>query len=91
MTKQISAVEWLIERLIDDGIINVMDAASGRNELYAYIQQAKQMQRQQHGNTWDAAIEAHEQRGHVLARSLCDFDDYYKNKYEKENATGEIL
>lgn len=31
---------------------------------------------EQHGRTWDAAIQAHEDRGHVLTRSLCDFDDY---------------
>ena len=33
-------------------------------------------ERQQHGNTWDAAIQAHEDRGYVISRSLCDFDEY---------------
>jgi hypothetical protein len=37
---------------------------------------AKQKEREQHGNTWDSAIQAHEDRGHILARSVCDFDDY---------------
>jgi hypothetical protein len=37
---------------------------------------AKQKERAQHGKTWDAAIIAHDDRGHVLARSICDFDDH---------------
>ena len=37
---------------------------------------AKEKERDQHGNTWDAAIKAHDDRGHVFARSICDFDDY---------------
>lgn len=37
---------------------------------------AKRKEREQHGRTWDAAIEAHDDRGHVHARSLTDFDDY---------------
>ncbi|MFK5284312.1 hypothetical protein ACI3PL_32500, partial [Lacticaseibacillus paracasei] len=37
---------------------------------------AKQSERMQHGNTWNAAIQAHEDRGHVIARSWSDFDEY---------------
>jgi hypothetical protein len=37
---------------------------------------AKQKEREQHGNTWDAAIKAHEDRGCNISRSLCDFDNY---------------
>ena len=40
------------------------------------FEQAKQMERNQHGNTWDSAIKAHDDRGHVFVRSTCDFDDY---------------
>ena len=41
-----------------------------------WFEEAKQLEREQHGRTWDAAIEAHEKRGHVKARSLADFDEY---------------
>jgi hypothetical protein len=34
------------------------------------------MERNQHGNTWDAAIQAYEDRGHVQVRAWCDFDEY---------------
>jgi hypothetical protein len=37
---------------------------------------AKQKERDQHGDTWNAAIKAHDDRGHVFVRSICDFDDY---------------
>ena len=37
---------------------------------------AKLIERGQHGKTWNAAIMAHEERGHNISRSLVDFDDY---------------
>jgi hypothetical protein len=37
---------------------------------------AKMKEREQHGRTWDAAIKTHDDRGHVFARSVVDFDDY---------------
>ncbi len=37
---------------------------------------AKKKEREQHGNTWDSAIKAHDDRGHVHARSIIDFDEY---------------
>jgi hypothetical protein len=42
------------------------------------FEQAKEMEKEQHGRTWDAAIKAHDDRGHVHARSLVDFDEYYE-------------
>lgn len=45
-------------------------------------EQAKKNEKQQHGKTWDNAIEAHEQRGHVKSRSICDFDEYWKNNFD---------
>lgn len=33
-------------------------------------------ERKQHGRTWDAAIQAHDDRGHVIARSHTDFDEH---------------
>ena len=42
-----------------------------------------ELEKQQHGQTWDAAIKAHDNRGHVHARSLVDFDIYYNETYKK--------
>jgi hypothetical protein len=67
--KQQTAVEWLWN-------------LSQTKELEASdFEQALAMEHDQHGQTWDAAIHAHDARGHVYARSICDFDDYYKETY----------
>jgi hypothetical protein len=73
--KKQTAVEFLVEQITkhtwydEEGYghvsVSILD-----------IEQAKQMEREQHGNTWDAAIKAHDDRGHVYVRSICDFDDY---------------
>jgi hypothetical protein len=75
MSKKQTAVEFLVEQITkhtwydEEGFghvsVSILD-----------IEQAKQMEREQHGNTWDAAIKAHDDRGHVYVRSICDFDDY---------------
>ena len=44
---------------------------------------AKETDKQQHGATWDAAIKAHDNRGHVHARSIVDFDEYYEQQFKK--------
>jgi hypothetical protein len=42
-----------------------------------------ELEKQQHGNTWDAAIKAHDERGGVHARSIVDFDEYYEQQFKK--------
>jgi hypothetical protein len=42
------------------------------------------MEKQQHGETWDKAIKAHDNRGHVHARSIVDFDEYYNETYKTQ-------
>jgi hypothetical protein len=71
-----TAVEWLINELKDTGY----DFSLVPNT----IQAAEEMEEQQHGATWDAAIKAHDDRGHVHARSLVDFDEYYNETYIKK-------
>lgn len=78
MSKQ-TAVEFLAERY------NYITWMRNRDEISAatadewrakFLKEAKEMERDQHGNTWDAAIKAHDDRGHVFSRSACDFDEY---------------
>jgi hypothetical protein len=42
-----------------------------------------EMEKQQHGETWDSAIKAHDDRGHVHARSIVDFDEWYNETFNK--------
>jgi len=72
-----TSVEWL-----EDKLPTIFKEITINKQL---LEQAKEMEKEQHGNTWDAAIQAHEDRGHVLARSYCDFDDYFNEAYGGDN------
>lgn len=74
-----TAVEWLLCELVK--------FHNGESEYFSDVaikNHARRMEKEQHGNTWDAAIKAHEDRGSVVARSLCDFDEYYNKTYGAE-------
>ena len=73
MNTQQTAVEWFYDK-IKGHFEHDGDLLETLNFTLAV---AKQKEREQHGNTWDAAIKAHDDRGHNYVRSICDFDDYY--------------
>ena len=62
-----TAVEFLVNKIKTIGFFMDQDVVA-----------AEEIEKQQHGQTWDAAIKAHDNRGHVHARSLVDFDEYYE-------------
>jgi hypothetical protein len=72
---QQTSVEWLFSQIPFEW--------SSSKAAFQALQQAKEMDKQQHGQTWDAAIAAHDNRGHVHARSLVDFDEWYDKKFKK--------
>ena len=74
MPKQ-TAIEWFYNEIKS----HFEHDASLLEKLTSTLKTAKQKERDQHGNTWDNAIKTHEERGHVLDRSMCDFDDYEIN------------
>jgi len=69
---QQTAIEWLIDQVQDFFVIP-----------FDILEQAEEMDKQQHGETWDAAIAAHDNRGHFHARSIVDFDEYYNETFNK--------
>lgn len=70
-----TAVEYLIKEISD--ILGPIETNPTQDLLMAdAFLKAKELEREQHGRTWSAAIQTHEQRGHVFIRSICDFDDY---------------
>jgi hypothetical protein len=70
-----TAVDYLIQKL---------SLVENTNQFTKnIIDKAKEMHEQQHGQTWDAAIKAHDDRGYVHARSLVDFDEYYEGTFNK--------
>jgi hypothetical protein len=62
-----TAVEWFYQRILAKDIKEVFE-------------QAKAIEREQHGETWDAALIAVDRRGGVILRALPDFDDYWAEK-----------
>jgi len=45
----------------------------------------EEQQKEQHGQTWDAAIKTHDNFVDIHARSWCDFDDYWEEFKTKTN------
>jgi hypothetical protein len=71
-----TVVDWLKIKLYAAG----SSSSAAHKRIF---EQAKEIEKQQHGQTWDAAIAAHDNRGHVHARSLVDFDEWYDKKFKK--------
>jgi hypothetical protein len=69
-----TAVEWLINQFEDCIYLIPFDI----------IEKAKEIEKEQHGRTWDESINAHDNRGHVHARSIVDFDEYYNETYNTQ-------
>ena len=70
--KKETAVEWLLNQM-DLETISKYDKQ---------LLQAKAMEKEQLGETWDDALAQVEKRT-VWARAMCDFDDYYNETYGK--------
>jgi hypothetical protein len=74
-----TAVEWLVIQI--NSKIDVIPLFMWDN-IRDIVQQAKEMEKQHHGQTWDAAIAAHDNRGHVHSRSIIDFDEWYEQQFK---------
>ena len=80
--KKQTAVEWL-EDTINQMIYNGGDLGEDEHALRQHIQQAKAMEKEQHGDTWNKALDAYEDRGYLYVRAWTDFDDHYRETYGK--------
>jgi hypothetical protein len=69
-----TAVEWLYKALWEE--------PKDKMVWYAILDKAKEMEKEQHGETWDAALIDVDKRGGILLRALVDFDEYWE-KYQK--------
>jgi len=76
MEKKQTAVQWLAEQITKSKwkFADMTD----RNKI---IKQALEMEREQHGNTWDFGIQKAEQREWNTVRLYPNFDDYYDKTY----------
>lgn len=70
-----TAVQWLLDN----------DFYKWSTKWPDIIEQALEMEKQHHGQTWDDAITAFKGRGFVESRALCDFDEYYEATYGRHS------
>jgi hypothetical protein len=84
MTNKRSSVNWLIEKF--SSVLRDTNFSDEQNfDLIKYIEQAKAMEKKQHGKTWDASMDNYKARGGNYVRAYCDFDDYYNETYGGNN------
>jgi hypothetical protein len=77
MENKQTAVEWLVEKLQESGIPLMTDE-------FEMIQQAKQMEKQQHKNTWvDGRLSDDYYEKQIFYYE--SFNDYFKLVYGGEN------
>lgn len=77
MENKQTAVEWLVSELnqkIDFIPIDKWDM------IRDIVQQAKEMEKMQHGETWDSALIATKARGFNFVRAIVDFSDYWQKR-----------
>jgi len=69
-----TAVEWLVDKLMP----KVLTA-----EQYYHIEQAKEMEKQQHGKTWDEAIDEDSRYN--------TFEQYYNETFKSEKIIKKLI
>ena len=71
-----TAIEWLIEQLDKQPEVPIY--------FYIFCLEALEIEKKQHGRTWNAALDACEKRGHVYVRAWEEFDEYYNQNFKKQ-------
>lgn len=80
-----SAVEWLSNQayeLFEQYLEGNYNRRILNDLMLEAIIVAKKIEKEQHSDTWDKALDTLEQRG-VYIRAWEDFDEYYNNKFKK--------
>lgn len=73
-----TAVQWLLEQTMYIRSTKWPDI----------VEKALEIEKEQHGETWDAAIKAYKERGFNAVRAIVDFDEYWAEK-SKPSPLGE--
>ena len=68
-----TAVEWLFEQVVN---------RTERIYFLKVLKQAKEMEMEQHGKTWDTALDKYEVRAGNYMRAYEDFDEYYNETFK---------
>ena len=65
-----TAVEWILEQTMYIHSTKWPDI----------VEEALEIEKKQHGETWDAALLHVDKRGGVILRALVDFDEYWQKR-----------
>jgi hypothetical protein len=76
-TKQ-TAVEWLASELSNH-------LEMPHKYFIEILEQAKEMEKEEHSNTWDDSVDNYKKRGGNDMRHWADFDEYYNEKFGGNN------
>lgn len=79
-----SSVDWyIIERhnIEIQSRLGEISPIEYDEKLKKIEEQAKEMHKKEHGQTWDDAMENMKSRGGNDMRAWADFDDYYEEKF----------
>ncbi len=82
-----TAVEWLIDtinKINHDYEVGIIDETLWSIQTYDAHKQAKEMEKEQHGKTWDTALDKYEVRAGNYMRAYEDFDEYYNETFKSE-------
>ena len=78
--KEKSAVDFLHSKIL----FNIGLDDNDIFKLRELVKIAKKLEKKQHGNTWDGALDAGQNRAWNVMRAYEDFDDWYLKTYESE-------
>ena len=82
-----SSIDLFIDQLEEKGgawenvSIRRLNISIDVSDYMELKQQAKAMHREEHGRTWDDAMQTLKSRGGNDMRAYTDFDDYYTEKF----------
>jgi hypothetical protein len=76
------SVQWFFDQLIEHRII-IVDKTTYQVKYKHEIllEQAKEMEKQQHATTWDKSMDNLDARGGNIVRAWVDFNEYYNETY----------
>jgi len=76
METKMTPVQWLLEQTMYMRSTKWPDI----------VEQALEMEKEQHGETWDMALKQMVERGYVWERAMTDFDEYWEERFGKHES-----
>ncbi len=82
--KELTAVEWFgmeMGKLFAQYHGKIICIGEFHKKRFELEEQAKEMEKEQHGKTWDKSMDNLDSRGGNMVRAWVDFDEHYNETY----------